>query len=168
MQFRFSIRQLSTAFYFLVCISAIPNFIYGQELQLSDSGYFEKRGVNILVFNGQYNGLFFDEKTAGIEMIHHGVRTCTGGAVRLQNTPEQWDLVPMVVSRNIDKQNRKIEVTLRYSEFDFTSKIVVTAKGKGVEINVYLDNPLPSNLEGNAGFNLEFLPASYFEKTYLV
>ena len=30
------------------------------------------------------NGMFFDEKTAGIEFIHHGVRTVTGGAVRLQ------------------------------------------------------------------------------------
>ncbi len=34
--------------------------------------------------------------------------------------------------------------------------------------SVYLDEPLPKTLEGRAGFNLEFLPSSYFEKTYLV
>ncbi|HSC39518.1 MAG TPA: glycoside hydrolase family 9 protein, partial [Chitinophagaceae bacterium] len=31
----------------------------------------------------------------------------------------------------------------------------------------YLDKPVPQKLEGNAGFNLEFLPSAYFEKTYL-
>ena len=42
-----------------------------------------------------------------------------------------------------------------------------TAKDKGVEISVYLDKPVPEKLDGKAGFNLEFLPSAYFEKTYL-
>jgi len=145
----------------------VSNTVGAQELRLSKSEYFETQGVNILVFNNQYNGMFFDEKTAGIEMIHHGVRTVTGGSVRLQNTPEQWDLVPKLVDRKLDEANNSIEVTLRYEELDFNSKIKVTATGKGVEISVYLDEPLPGALEGNAGFNLEFLPASYFGKSYL-
>ena len=33
--------------------------------------------------------MFFDEKTAGIELIHHGVRTATGGAIRLTDE-SQW------------------------------------------------------------------------------
>ena len=61
---------------------------FSQKLELNDLEYFETRGVNIFVFSNQYNGMFFDEKTAGIEIIHHGVRTSTGGAVRLQSTPE--------------------------------------------------------------------------------
>lgn len=140
---------------------------FSQTLQVNDLGYFETPGVNVLVFSNQYNGFFFDEKTAGIELIHHGVRTATGGAVRLQNTPEQWDLVPAVVDRKVDKKNNVIEVTLRYKEFDFDSRIRVAAKDKGVEIDVFLDKPLPEKLEGHAGFNLEFLPAAYFEKSYL-
>lgn len=46
--------------------------------------------------------------------------------------------------------------------------MVVTAKGKGVEISVYLDKPVPAALEGSAGFNLEFLPSQYWAKTYLM
>ena len=46
--------------------------------------------------------------------------------------------------------------------------MVVTAKGKGVEISVYLDKPVPKELEGDAGFNLEFLPSQYWGKTYLM
>ena len=139
-----------------------------QNLTVNDSGYFEKPGVNVFVFSSQYNGMFYDEKTAGVELIHHGVRTATGGAIRLQNTPEQWDLIPVLVSRKIDKANNTIEATLLYKEFDFTSRLVVTAKDKGVEISVYLDKPVPEKLAGRAGFNMEFLPAAYFTKSYLM
>jgi len=135
-------------------------------LVISDSGYFEKPGVNVLVFSSQYNGMFYDEKTAGVELIHHGVRTATGGAVRLQNTPEQWDLIPVLQSRMVDKGRGVIETALKYKEYDFVSRVVVTAKDRGVEVSVWLDQPLPEKLIGNAGFNLEFLPSAYFEKTY--
>ena len=138
-----------------------------QKLQLNDLGYFEARGLNVLVFSNQYNGFFFDEKTAGIELIHHGVRTATGGAVRLQPTPEQWDQIPVMTERTVDKKNNSIEVKLRYSDYNFDSRVTVTAKDNGVVIRVSLDKPLPEKLVGNAGFNLEFLPSAYFEKTYL-
>lgn len=160
-------NQFSVFALFVILFTQLTHISYGQKLQISDSGYFEKPGVNVLVFSSQYNGMFYDEKTAGIEIIHHGVRTVTGGAVRLQNTPEQWDLIPKLVGRQIDQAGNSITVTMYYQEFDFTSKAVVTAKDKGIEISIYLDKPLPEKLEGHAGFNLEFLPSAYFEKTYL-
>ncbi len=138
------------------------------QLKLNDQGYFEETGFNVFVFSDQYNGMFFDEKTAGIELIHHGVRTATGGAVRLKPTPEQWDQIPKVVDRKVDKASNTIEVTLRYEAFDFDSRLVVTPKDQGVSISVYLDKPLPAELEGRTGLNLEFLPSAYFEKTYLM
>ena len=139
---------------------------YAQKLSLNEQGYYEKRGVNVLVYSNQYNGMFFDEKTAGVEIIHHGVRTVTGGAVRLQNTPEQWDLVPDVVSRTINKDG-SIDVVLNYPDFNFTSSIKVFPKGNGFVIDVILDKPLPEKLVGKAGFNMEFLPSAYFEKSYI-
>ena len=160
-------RKLS----FLI-ISILLSFLsinnsYAQKLKLNELEYFETPGVNVFVFSNQYNGMFFDEKTAGIELIHHGVRTSTGGAIRLQNTPEQWDLIPKIVSRKVDKTTNSIDVVLRYEDYDFNSQINVSPKGNGFVINVILDKPLPKALEGRAGFNLEFLPATYFEKTYL-
>jgi endoglucanase len=137
-------------------------------LKLNGQGYFERRGLNVLVFSNQYNGMFFDEKTAGIELIHHGVRTATGGAVRLKPTPEQWDQIPKVVARKVDEENDTIEVRLRYEDFDFDSRLVVKPKDQGFLISVFLDEPLPARLEGRAGLNLEFLPAAYFEKTWLM
>ena len=140
--------------------------ISAQNLQLNDLEYFERQGVNVLVFSNSFNGGFNDEKNSGIEIIHHGVRTVQGGAVRLNNTPEQWDLVPKMTSRKVDKANGSIEVAMRYDDYDFDSRVVVTAKGRAVEIAVWLDKPVPSKLAGEAGFNIEFLPSQYWLKTY--
>ena len=139
---------------------------WAQDLKLNDLEYFERQGVNILVFSNSFNGGFNDEKNSGIEIIHHGVRTIQGGAVRLNNTPEQWDLVPKMMSRKVDKDNQRIEVAMRYDDYDFDSRVVVTAKGKAVEIAVWLDKPVPEELAGKAGFNLEFLPSQYWLKTF--
>ena len=139
-----------------------------QDLQLNDLEYFERQGVNVLVFSNSFNGGFNDEKNSGIEIIHHGVRTIQGGAIRLNNTPEQWDLVPKMTARKVDKEKQSIEVALRYDDYDFDSRVVVTAKGKAVEIAVYLDKPVPATLAGEAGFNIEFLPSQYWQKTFLM
>ena len=140
----------------------------GQELILNDLEYFQTQGVNVLVYSNLFTGGFNDEKTSGIEIIHHGVRTAQGGAVRLSNTPEQWDLVPAIPTRKVNRADQSIESILRYEDYDFESRVVVSAKGKGVEISVYLDKPLPAALEGSAGFNLEFLPSQYWGKAYLM
>ena len=141
-------------------------YTVAQDLRLNDLGYFERQGVNVLVFSNSFNGGFNDEKNSGIEVVHHGVRTIQGGAVRLNNTPEQWDLVPKMTSRKVDQEQQTIEVGLRYEDYDFDSRLVVTAKGKAVEIAVWLDKPVPEKLAGEAGFNLEFLPSQYWLKTF--
>ncbi|MBO7049850.1 MAG: glycoside hydrolase family 9 protein [Bacteroidaceae bacterium] len=137
-------------------------------LKLNDKEYFETQGVNVLVFSNTFSGGFNDEKNSGIEIIHHGVRTVQGGAVRLCKTPEQWDLVPASPSRKVDSINNSIEVAMRYADYDFDSRVVVTAKGSAVEIAVYLDKPVPEFLAGKAGFNLEFLPSQYWNKAYIM
>ena len=138
------------------------------DLKLNDLGYFERQGVNVLVFSNPFSGGFNDEKDSGIEIVHHGVRTVQGGAVRLSPTPEQWDLVPTMTSRVVDTLAQIIEVGMRYDWYDFDSRVVVQPKGKAVEISVYLDKPVPEALAGEAGFNIEFLPSQYWNKAYLV
>jgi hypothetical protein len=156
----------STLLTFALLLAAFQQ-VPGQELKLNDLEYFETQGVNVLVYSNLFTGGFNDEKTAGIELIHHGVRTAQGGAVRLSNTPEQWDLVPAIPTRTVNRASNSIESVLTYEDFDFASRVVVNAKGNGVEIAVYLDKSVPAELEGAAGFNLEFLPSQYWGKTYL-
>ena len=149
------------------CLGTLSS--YGQQpLTLNDSEYFERQGINLLVFSNSFNGGFNDEKNSGIELIQHGVRVAQGGAVRLSNTPEQWDLVPKMVSRKVDKEHNTVEVVLRYDDYDFESRVVVTGEGESARIDVYLDKPVPTFLEGKAGFNMEILPSQYWLKTFVM
>jgi len=138
-----------------------------QPLKINDKQYLAKRGLDVLVFTNEYNGMFFDEKTAGIEIIHHGVRVATGGAVRLSPTPEQWDLIPKLAERKVDAATGAIEARLRYDAYDFTARLVVRPDGPGFRVSVVLDAPVPAQLEGRAGLNLELVPPRYWERTYL-
>jgi endoglucanase len=138
----------------LLLLALLAGTALAQErsLKLSDRDYFERPGLNVLAFSSEYDGMFFDEKTAGVELVHHGVRTATGGAVRLKPTPEQWDQIPRVIERKVDREASSITVLLRYEGLAFDSRLVVR----------------PAALDGRAGLNLELLPSAYFEKTYLV
>ena len=71
----------------LVSLAAIT--CKAQDLKLNSLEYFERQGVNILVFSNSFNGGFNDEKNSGIEIIHHGVRTIQGGAVVGAARPKQ-------------------------------------------------------------------------------
>ena len=139
-----------------------------QSLKLNDLGYFEARGTNVLVYNNLYNGSFYDEKFAGLEIIQRGERISTGGGVRLMNTPEQWDIFGVVSPRKIDRTESSVEVELNYADYGFAPRLKVLPKDQGVLVQIWLDKPVPEELVGKAGMNLEFFPASYFGKNYLV
>jgi len=153
-------------------LAAIPIFAVNSQqtgFKLNDLGVFKKPGVDLMIYNDSYNaGGFFDEKVNGIQMIQHDVRTVTGGAVRLSPTPEQWDLTPTVKERVVNAGDNTVTLTLYYKEFDFTSKLKVEAKDNGCLISVILDSPVPKKLEGKVGMNIEFLPSTYFKKTYMM
>ena len=152
------------------CVSAVAlvaGTALGAPLHLNDKGYYETRGVNVLVFSNWYDGLFSDSKISGVELIHHGIRTATNGDVRMSATPGQWDLIGQMVDRKVDPKTGVIDVTLKYAEFDFTYHVRSVPHGDGVTVSVVLDKPLPEALKGRAGFNLEFIPSAYFHKSYL-
>ena len=160
----FSLFAVLTIFILIVIgCSREKNFFHINKLD-----YFEKRGLNVLVFSNWYNGNFSDSKISGVEIIHHEVRTATNGDVRLSPTPEQWDPIPEFVDRKIDKENNTIEAFLKYPAYNFQYSIKAVIHKEGLLLSVNIDNPLPVELEGKAGFNLEFLPSAYFEKAYLI
>ncbi|MBR3938059.1 MAG: glycoside hydrolase family 9 protein [Bacteroidaceae bacterium] len=137
-------------------------------LEINERGYFETQGVNVLVYSNRYQGVFCDEKTAGIEIIQRGVRIATGGGVRLMNTPEQWDIYSTLTERTIDTLGGVINCHFKYQDYEFEYDLKVKEEGVGFRVSVVLDNPVPENLVGKAGLNMEFFPATYYGKTYLV
>ena len=152
----------------LALSTLLPQRAGAQAMKLGELGYFEARGTNVLVYNNIYNGGFYDEKFAGLEIIQRGVRIATGGGIRLMNTPEQWDIFGTMTSRKVNTNDNSVEVELTYTDYDFVSRIRVSAKDQGCLVQVFLDKPVPAELVGKAGMNLEFFPASYFGRNYLV
>lgn len=132
------------------------------------SGYFQAPGVNVFAFNSPPGGMFFDAKTSGIEIIHFGERTATNGDVRLFATPEQWDGMGQLVKRTVDASGKKITTVLAYPEHNFEYSIVAQEVDGAYKVSVNLDKPLPANIVGKAGFNLEFLPSVYWDKAFLM
>jgi hypothetical protein len=146
---------------------ALTSAATAQALKISPAQTLEGDGVSVIVDQNQFSPIFFDEKNAGIQLILHGDRLATDGAVRLNPTPEQWDPVPAFVSRSVGTEPNQVVVRSTFAKFDLSYTVKVTAEGEGFRIAVDLDKPLPAALAGKAGFNLDFLPTAYFGKTYL-
>lgn len=161
-------RGLVAAFSVSLSVMAAVPTLAKDTLILNDKDYFEKPGLNVLVFSNWYDGLFSDSKTSGVEIIHHGDRTVTNGDVRLNATPEQWDMTPMFKERKVNHDEQSIEAFLHYPDHNFDFSIKVVKSATGVNLTVNLPKPLPKALEGQAGFNLEFLPAAYFHKSFVM
>lgn len=136
-------------------------------MKINDSEYFEAPGANILVYSNWYDGLFSDSKISGIEIIQHGKRIATNGDVRLNDTPEQWDSIPTFIKRDVDAENGAIRASLHYPEHKFNFSVNVTSTKEHINISVHTDAPLPEELVNKAGFNLEFMPSAYFNKSFI-
>ena len=132
----------------------------------SEVSYLNTQGFSVFLNNTNFDRTFGDQKCAGMEMILHGERIATDGDIRLLPTPEQWDGCP-----TSDDHGAK-GVTLynngAFNDFNFTYKTEVIPEPGGFKVSVSLDDPLPERLVGRAGFNLEFLPTIYRNKTYFV
>jgi hypothetical protein len=141
-------------------------FSLAAELHVNELGYLDAQGLSILVYQNQFHDVFRDQKLGGIEMILHGERVATDGEVRLLSAPEQWDSVPKFTGRKRGAGADQLVAYSGYPDLKLSYRIEVTAETEGFLIAVHLDHPLPQNLIGKAGFNLDFLPTAYFGKSY--
>jgi len=137
-------------------------------MQVTDSGYLNTQGFDVMLYDSTYHPIFVDQKNTAMEMILHGERIATNGDVRLMPTPEQWDLVAQLKGRQADKEHNRLTAHLSFPTYQMDYRLEVAAEPGGVRVSVNLDKPLPEKLAGRAGFNLEFLPSVYVDKTYAV
>jgi endoglucanase len=161
--------RLAVLFRFFVTASMLATAgVATAQLKVSPAETLEARGLSVIVDQNQFSPIFFDEKNGGIQLILHGERIATDGAVRLNPTPEQWDPVPAFIDRTLGSKPGQIVVHSAYKDVGLDYHVTVTSEGDGFRIAVDLDKPLPESLVGKAGFNLDFLPTAYFGKTYLM
>jgi len=148
-------------------------------LRLNDEGYYERPGLNVMVFDDFYP----EGHQGGVTIVECGRRVASNGDVRLEPTPGQWSPVPKVGERHVDKEHNTIRVTLwypdssqdrrgynpiDYPDLRFRYTIRTEPSGDGIKIDVDLEEPLPKEWAERVGFNLELFPGSYFGEHYLM
>lgn len=166
------LKRMSVALLASAAVIAGPAAVFAQTkergLVVTPNETLETQGLSVIVDQNKFSPIFFDEKNAGIQIVLHGDRIATDGAVRLHKTPEQWAPVPAFISRTRGSEPNQIVVRSDYKTVNLAYSVKVTAETGGFQIAVDLDQPLPASLAGKAGFNLDFLPTAYFGKTYLM
>jgi hypothetical protein len=149
-------------------------------LVLNEAGYFEKPGLNVMVFSDIYP----DGHQTGVTVIQHGVRVAANGDLRLEASPGQWSPVPAAGERSVDRRNgtvtqrlsypdpekdRKGFNPINYPDFEFSYSVQVQAgAGNSFRIRVDLERALPDEWIGKVGFNLELFPGDLFGKAWVM
>ncbi len=148
-----------------------------QELRINDLNYFELPGLNVMVFEDIYP----EGHQGGVGFIQNGVRVATNGDVRLELTPGQFQPIPKVGKRTVDREANEIHVNLWYPDtainrkgfnpifypdLVFTYQVRVVGEKDYFRIIVDMDKPVPAEWVGKIGFNLELYPTDLFGKTW--
>jgi hypothetical protein len=123
-------------------------------------------GLSVLLFHNRYHKYFGDQKMSGVEIILHDRRIATNGDVRLSAVPAQWDAISDLKERKVGPQPNEVTAYCTYAKQGLSYRIELQPEPGGFRVAVHLDQPLPVSLAGKAGFNLEFLPAAYFGKSF--
>jgi len=165
------------SFFLFLFIFFFPANAPAQSLQINENGYFEKPGLNVMVFLDIYP----EGHQGGVGIIQNGTRIGTNGDLRLEPTPGQWQPIPKVGKRTVDKMNNEISVSctypdssinrkgfnpVEYPDLNFTYNVRVIAEGNKFRILVDLDKALPVGWEKKVGFNFELFPAILFGKSW--
>lgn len=165
-------------FLFSVVIFTTLNLrLTAQSLQINENEYFEKPGLNVMVFFDIYP----EGHQGGVGIIQNGTRVATNGDLRLEPTPGQWQPIPKVGKRSVDRTKNEISVKCTYPDsainrkgfnpvfypdLYFTYRVRVVGEGNKFCILVDLDKPLPAGWEKKVGFNFELFPGLLFGKSW--
>ncbi len=148
-----------------------------QQMHLNSQDYLQCQGVNVMLAQDFYP----EGHQGGVGIIQHGQRVATNGDIRLEPTPGQWQPIPAVGRKSIDRAagsisvhmsfpdesiNRKGFNPIIYPDLHFSYTTTIVPSGKGFRITVDLDSALPEAWVEKVGFNLELFPGALFGKTY--
>jgi endoglucanase len=155
----------------------LQGFSQTLSFKLNKLEYFEREGVNLMVFQDIYP----EGHQGGVSIIQNGVRVATDGDLLLDPVPGQWQPIPKPGQRVVDTAKNEIRMSLtfpdssrnrkgfnpiNYPDLNFNYKITVKPEGESMRIIVDLDRPLPKQWIGKVGFVIELYPAILFGKTW--
>src|SRR5256714_2759727 len=148
-----------------------------QSLVINELEYLEMPGLNVMLAHDFYP----ESHQGGVGVIQNGLRVATNGDLRLEPTPGQWQPVPRVGKRMVDRAKQEISVRMEYPDPEKNRRgfnpieypdpnlaytVKIKPAGQSFRIVVDLDRPLPDEWVGKVGFNFELFPGILFGKSY--
>jgi hypothetical protein len=127
----------------------------GAGLALNEAEYLAMPGLNVMLAHDFYP----EGHQGGVSIIQNGLRVGTNGDLRLDRTPGQWQPVPKVGERVVDRSTQEISVRMEYPDPEkdrkgfnpviypdlrFAYTIRVRPEGAAFRILVDLEASLPS------------------------
>lgn len=146
-------------------------------LTLNQQEYLEMPGLNVMLAHDYYP----EGHQGGVGIIQNGMRVATNGDIRLDRTPGQWQPVPKVGERQIDRAKQQISLRMEYPDpaknrkgfnpvdypdLNLAYTVRVQPEGAAFRIIVDLEQPVPAAFLGQVSFLLELFPGILFGKTW--
>ncbi len=146
-------------------------------LRLGELDYLEMPGLNVMLGSDDYP----EGHQGGVSVVQNGRRVATNGDLRLDRTPGQWQPVPRVRGREVDRALGELRLHLEYPDPDKDRRgfnpveypdlqlrytVRVRTDGAAFRLAVDLEAPLPAEWVGRVGLNLELFPAPLFGRTF--
>ena len=167
-------KHLYLATFLLTIISVSMS---AQQFQLNSAGYFNNQGVDVMAFNDFYP----EGHQGGVSVLMNGHRIATNGDIRMEATPGQWQPIPKQLSRKIEGNSIVTNLCfpdsarhltgfnpMVYPDYVFNYTVKTEAQGNSIVVTVDIDKPVPAELQGKVGFNLEFFPGWLFGKPWVM
>jgi endoglucanase len=144
---------------------------------INDQEFLENGSVNVMLAHDFYP----ESHQGGVGIIQNGLRVGTNGDLRLEPTPGQWQPVPKVGTRIVERTKEEISIRMEYPDqeknrkgfnpiiypdLNFAYTLKIKPEGKSFRIIVDLDKALPDEWIGKVGFNFELFPGILFGKSY--
>ncbi|MFL6208552.1 MAG: glycoside hydrolase family 9 protein [Pyrinomonadaceae bacterium] len=146
-------------------------------LRINELEYLEMPGLNVMLAHDYYP----ESHQGGVGIIQNGLRVATNGDLRLEPTPGQWQPVPKVGKRMVDRARQEVSVRMEYPDpeknrrgfnpieypdLNLSYTVKIKPAGQSFRIIVDLDRSLPAEWVGRVGFNFELFPGLLFGKSY--
>lgn len=178
----YSSRPKIILIYLLTVLLKVPpsaQSLLQHSLRINELEYLDMPGLNVMLAHDFYP----EGHQGGVGIIQNGQRIATNGDLRLEPTPGQWQPVPKVGTRAVDRKLNEISVRMEYPDpekdrkgfnpviypdLKFAYHLRIHPEGKSFRIIVDLEQPLPQEWIGQVGFNLELYPGLLFGKTFVM
>lgn len=130
-----------------------------------------------------FDDVYPEGHQGGLTLVQKGVRVAACGDVRFEATQGQWQGLPKILGREVDREANTITMRMAYPDtarhatgfnpmfypdFQFCYTVRVRGVDDGLDVSVCVDRSVPAAFAGKLGFNLELQPSTLLGQPWIM